>query len=112
MFTRTCLVCHSVANEGAKLGPPLDGSAHRGTEGLLRAIVTPSAAVESGYRLLLVETVVGEHLDGFLASQDEHAIVLRRPQREDLRVERGSIASLAFDTVSVMPLFAYLTSLR
>lgn len=126
VFERTCLVCHSVAKQGAALGPPLDGSAHRGTEALLRAIVTPSAAVESGYRLLLVETQEGERLDGLLARQDEREIVLRRQGREDLVLAREAIASLGFDRLSVMPdglldglsdddvaaLFAYLATLR
>ncbi|MBI5433439.1 MAG: c-type cytochrome [Planctomycetes bacterium] len=130
VFERTCMVCHSVTTagklEGAKIGPPLDGSAHRGIEGLLRAVVTPSAAVESGYRLLLVETTSGERLDGFLASQDEREIVLRRQDRDDLRLARAEIASLAFDKLSVMPdglldglpdaevadLFAFLAALR
>lgn len=126
VFERTCLVCHSVAKLGAAIGPPLDGSAHRGTEALLRAIVTPSAAVEGGYRLLLVETLEGEHLDGLLARQDERSIVLRRQGREDLVLAREGLASLAFDRLSVMPdglldglsddevaaLFAYLAGLR
>jgi putative heme-binding domain-containing protein len=88
--------------------------------------LTPNAAVESGYRLLLVETRAGERLDGFLASSDDGSIVLRRQGREDLRLERTELASSAFDRISVMPeglldglsdaeiagLFGYLLSLR
>lgn len=126
VFARTCQVCHTVAREGAAIGPPLDGAALRGVEGLLSSVLTPNAAVESGYRLLLVETRAGERLDGFLASQDERSIVLRRQGREDLRLGRSELASSAFDRLSVMPeglleglsdseiaaLFAYLLSLR
>jgi putative heme-binding domain-containing protein len=126
LLERTCLVCHSLAGQGAAIGPTLDGVGLRGTEGLLRAILTPSAAVESGYRLLRIETTDGELFDGYLASQDDQALVLRRQEREDLRLARSSIRRASFERLSVMPegllealsdedardLLAYLATLR
>jgi putative heme-binding domain-containing protein len=103
VFAATCMSCHALHGEGAKIGPPLDGVGLRSIDSLLRAVLTPSAAVESGYRLLRVETTDGERLEGLLASQDEHAIVLRRQGREDLSIERTSVRRMAFDSRSVMP---------
>ncbi len=126
LFTSICMTCHRLRGEGAKVGPPLDGIGLRDTESLLRAVLTPSAAMESGYRLLRVETIEGELLDGMLASQDEHAIVLRRQSREDRSIERTQIRRMSFADFSVMPdgqlealtpadvssLFAYVATLR
>ena len=126
LFVSTCLSCHSLGSDGSKIGPPLDGVGRRESESLLRAVLTPSAAVESGYRLLRVELDDGAMLDGLLASQDEQAVVLRRQGREDTRLERSAIRRLWFDARSVMPdgqleslapadvsaLFAYLATLR
>ena len=103
LFTSTCMACHTLSGEGTRIGPPLDGIGLRDNETLLRALLTPSAAVESGYRLLRVETIEGELLDGLLASEDERAIVLRRQGREDLRLGRSEIRRLFFDARSVMP---------
>ena len=126
VFAESCAVCHRVGGEGKDIGPVLDGAGSKGLEGLLRSVLTPSAGVESGYRTLVVRTTRGELLDGFLAAEDEDSILLRRRDREDLRIQRGEIESARFDRLSVMPeglldglsdgqvsdLFAFLLSLR
>ncbi len=126
LFTANCATCHLVAGEGASIGPVLDGAAAKGTEGLLRAILTPNAGVESGYRTLIVHTTSGEILDGFLAGEDASSIRLRRKDREDLVLPRDEIESARFDSLSLMPegllealpaqdvtdLFTYLRSLN
>ena len=81
----------------------LDGVAAKGTEGILRSVLTPNAGVESGYRTLIVRTTSGELLDGFLAAEDADSILLRRKDREDLRLPRSEIESARFDRLSLMP---------
>ncbi|MFT7487366.1 MAG: putative heme-binding domain-containing protein, partial [Candidatus Paceibacteria bacterium] len=103
LFVATCAGCHQVAGIGANIGPVLDGAASKGSEGLLRSILTPNAGVESGYRNLIVRTKAGELLTGFLASEDSEGIVLRRQDREDLHLLRNQIESARYDKLSVMP---------
>ena len=103
LFAQHCLACHRVGGEGTDIGPVLDGAGAKGIEGLLRSIVTPNAGVESGYRTLVVETVEGELLEGFLAGEDADSIVLRRKDRADLKLPRGEILSMRFDSLSLMP---------
>ena len=126
LFAQHCGACHTVGGEGGQIGPVLDGAGTKGVEGLLRAVLTPSAGVESGYRTLIVRRKGGEILDGFLASEDADSITLRRKDREDLILPRSEIEEARFDRLSVMPdglldtlsdedvqhLFAYLRSLR
>jgi len=125
-FAATCGICHTVKGQGGKIGPVLDGAGANGVEALLRNILTPNAAMEAGYRRFRVETRDGEVLDGLFVSQDDHALVLRQPNAEDLRVPRENIKRAGFTRISVMPeglleglkpqdvsdLFAYLKTLH
>jgi len=126
LFTTTCLVCHQAGGQGAGFAPNLDGAGLRTMDGLLRAILTPSAAIEAGYRSFRVETKDGEIHDGFLASQDASGVVLRQPNVEPLKISAEQIKRAAFRNVSIMPdgllegmeaqqvkdLFAYLKSMK
>jgi putative heme-binding domain-containing protein len=126
LFTTACLVCHQAGGQGAGFAPNLDGSALRGTDGLLRALLTPSAAMEAGYRKFRVETRDGEIYEGFLAQQDASGVVLRQPNAEPMKIPAANIKRAAFQRVSIMPdgllealepqqvsdLFAYLRSLK
>ncbi len=126
LFTSTCMTCHNVAGEGGQIGPVLSGAGAMGTEAVLRALLTPNAAMEAGYRVFRVELKDGDVLDGLLVSQDNDAIVLRRQNTEDLRIPRSAVKRAKFTRVSMMPegllealkpedvsnLFAYLRTLK
>jgi putative heme-binding domain-containing protein len=126
LFNNTCLICHSVGGQGGQIGPVLSGAGAMGTEALLRAVLTPSAAMEAGYRLFRVELKDGDVMDGLLVSQDREALLLRRPNSEDQRIAQAQIKRAAYTKLSLMPeglleplkpeevsdLFAYLKTLR
>jgi putative heme-binding domain-containing protein len=126
LFTNTCMNCHSVGGSGGKIGPVLNGAGAMGVEGLLRAVLTPNAAMEAGYRAFRVELRDGEVVDGFLVSHDNDAIVLRRPNLEDLRLPQARVRRANYTKMSLMPeglleampptdvtdLFAYLRTLK
>jgi putative membrane-bound dehydrogenase-like protein len=126
VFTSTCLACHNVGGQGGQIGPVLSGAGAMGTEAVLRAVLTPNAAMEAGYRVFRVELKDGDVLDGFLVSQDNDAIVLRRQNTEDLRIARNTVKRANFTRMSMMPeglldglgpedvsnLFAYLRTLK
>lgn len=103
LFNMSCAVCHQVNNVGGTIGPTLDSVASKGTEGLLRSILTPNAGVESGYRTLNVKLRDGQLLQGYLAAENPAAITLRRQGRDDLQIARKNIESLRFDARSLMP---------
>jgi putative membrane-bound dehydrogenase-like protein len=126
LFTSACMTCHNVGGQGGQIGPVLSGAGAMGTEAVLRAVLTPNAAMEAGYRVFRVELKGGDVLDGFLVSQDNEAIVLRRQNTEDLRVPRNTVKRASFTRMSMMPeglleglkpedvsnLFAYLRTLK
>jgi putative heme-binding domain-containing protein len=103
LFTTTCLVCHQAGGQGAGFAPNLDGSSLRGTDGLLRAIITPSAAMEAGYRKFRVQTSDGDIFEGFLAQQDANGIILRQPNAEPLKIPSVNIKRAGYQNVSIMP---------
>jgi putative heme-binding domain-containing protein len=126
VFSTICLNCHSVGGKGGQIGPVLNGAGALGVEALLRNILTPSAAMEPGYRTFRVELDNGEIADGLLVSQDKDAIILRRPSVPDLRIPQDTIRTARFTRLSMMPegllegfkpaevsdLFAYLKTLK
>ena len=126
LFTTACLICHQAGGQGAGFAPNLDGSALRGTDGLLRALLTPSAAMEAGYRKFRVETHDGEIHEGFLVEQDVAGVTLRQPNAEPMKIPAANVKRAGFQNVSIMPegllealepkqvsdLFAYLRSLK
>lgn len=126
VFATACQICHSVNGEGGQIGPVLNGAGANGTETMLRAILTPNAAMEAGYRNFRVELRDGETLDGFLVKEDEQAFVLRQPNLQDQRILKEQVRRAEFTHRSIMPeglldsmpvddvrdLFAYLKSLK
>jgi len=77
LFTATCLSCHSAGGEGVGWAPALDGSGHRDNEGLLTAIIDPSAAMEGAYRLRRILKTDGTTVEGYLEKQNERGATLR-----------------------------------
>ncbi|MEO6245552.1 MAG: family 16 glycoside hydrolase [Opitutaceae bacterium] len=126
LFTTLCLACHQFAGQGGAIAPALDGVGNTGVEALLRHILTPSAAMESAYRMFRVVGTDGSVREGFLVEETRDFIVLRAPGAEDRRIPRGEIKKSSYLNRSLMPeglletmpaehvsdLFAHLKSLR
>jgi putative heme-binding domain-containing protein len=121
-----CTACHLIGGQGGNIGPNLSGVGAMGLEAILRNILTPNAAMEPGYRIFRAELKNGEIREGFLASEDKEAVVVRLPGANDLRIARADIVRSSFLRRSLMPeglldalppeqvtdLLAYLQSLK
>lgn len=126
LFATTCMTCHSVGGQGAQIGPVLGGAGAMGIDALVRAVLTPNAAMEAGYRNFRIELNDGEMVEGFLAAQDAEAFVIRRPNAEDVRIAQKEVRRAGHTRTSIMPegllealapsdvqdLFAYLRTLK
>jgi len=125
VFTTRCLTCHQQGGQGGKVGPALDGLGITGTEAILRNVLTPSAAMEGGYRAFRVVTRDGRIVQGLLVSRNAESIVIRQPDTADISVPLRDIDQADFTGISIMPeglleaippeevsdLFSYLKSL-
>jgi putative heme-binding domain-containing protein len=103
VFATRCLACHQQGGRGGRIGPALDGLGLTGTESLLRHVLTPSAAMEGGYRSFRVVTKDGRVVQGLLVSQDADAIVIRQPDTADIRIAARDVAQAGFTAISIMP---------
>jgi putative heme-binding domain-containing protein len=126
LFAGRCLTCHQQGGQGGRIGPALDGLGLTGTEAILRNVLTPSAAMEGGYRAFRVVTRAGRVVQGLLVSWDADAIVIRQLDTADLRIPAPDVAQAGFTAISIMPeglleamtsdevsdLFAYLQTLK
>jgi len=126
LFTALCLTCHQQGGKGGTIAPPLDGLGLVGVDALLRNLLTPSAAMESAYRIFRVVTREGRVEEGFLVEENADTLLLRSPGAEDRRIRRADIRSSGYLPRSLMPeglleslgegqvgdLFAHLKSLR
>ena len=126
VFAAKCLTCHQQGGQGGKIGPALDGLGLTGVEAILRHVLTPSAAMEGGYRSFRVVVRDGRVIQGLLVSRDADAIVIRQPDVADTRIAAKDVAEAEYTGVSIMPegllealqpqevsdLFAHLVSLR
>ncbi len=122
----SCLICHQVQDEGIAIGPDLSGAGAMGIDSLLRNILTPNDALESGYYRHDIRLTDGTFTSGFLAAESEETLTLRRIGADDLVIPRNQIASHNIAKRSLMPeglidrysdqqvsdLFAYLLSLK
>ena len=73
---QTCLMCHSVGDQGHDFAPALDGSAMRENEALLTAILNPDAAVEGSYAVYRVTKKDGSSLEGYLVKRDNRGTTI------------------------------------
>ncbi|MGB1131052.1 MAG: hypothetical protein ACPG4K_13460, partial [Haloferula sp.] len=103
LLSALCTSCHVIDGQGGQLGPNLSGAAEMGLEGVLRNILTPNAAMESGYRIYRVEKKNGEIIDAFFVSEDKNAVVIRLAGLADQRIPKSEIASTRFIRRSLMP---------
>jgi putative heme-binding domain-containing protein len=121
-----CYACHLINGEGANIGPNLSGVGAMGTEAILRNILMPNAAMEAGYRIYRVELKSGDLVEGFFASENADAVLVRVPGGEERRVPKKEIRDATYLRRSLMPeglldamspqqvsdLFAFLKSLH
>ncbi len=121
-----CQACHLMGPAGGNIGPNLSGVGAMGTEGILRNILQPNAAMENGYRIYRVELKNGDLVDALFVSEDKDAVVVRAPGTEDRRIPKAEIRDTKYLRRSLMPeglldaytpeqvsdLFAYLKTLK
>jgi putative heme-binding domain-containing protein len=126
LFSGVCATCHQVQGAGGQIGPDLSGAGAMGIEALLHNLLTPNAAVESGYYVNTVELRSGEILTGRLLGETPSALTLRPVGGADRQIARADVKKHTASRKSLMPdglidglpegmlqdLFAYLKSLR
>jgi len=99
-----CKACHQSGDGPELLGPNLtDISGRLNRAEILESILNPSKKVDDKYRGFLIVTADGTLRTGRLLSQDEHMVVLRDSQNNDVRINRIEIDEMKLSPESMMP---------
>lgn len=78
VFRTNCATCHRYGQQGADIGPDLTQIHQKfDKNGLLDAIIHPSAAIAFGYEPWLITTKKGQTFYGFLVSDSEQSVIIK-----------------------------------
>jgi putative membrane-bound dehydrogenase-like protein len=125
--TNSCGGCHRVQGRGQWVGPDLSTIGVKyGRDELIRSILSPSAAIGSNFRSVVVALADGRVLTGLPVEETADRLLLKTAAGERVVVPTGSIEERRTSDVSLMPdglaqaltegelvdLIAYLSTLR
>ncbi len=103
VFQQHCSNCHQIKGIGLRFGPDLSGvGAKLSKRGLYQAIIFPSAAINFGYEGMQLETVAGEHYQGYVESETEDELLLRLQVGETRSFSRTELKQVVPMTHSLM----------
>lgn len=103
IFTATCNVCHQVNNIGYDFGPKLGEIGSKlPKEGLLEAIVHPSAGIGFGYEGWELKMKDGSTLSGIIASKTETDIDIKFPGGAHKQIKTSDVQTLTQMKQSMM----------
>lgn len=103
LFADNCGKCHTLFNQGGKIGPDLTAYKRDDLRGILMNVLQPSLEIREGFETFLVSTDDGRQLSGFIADQDSGVVVLRGVDGKNVIVPRDTIEDMRAAPVSLMP---------
>lgn len=103
VFSRLCVACHKVGNEGQQVGPDLQSVAGHPPDKLLANILDPSADVQPGYGAYQCELSDGTEVYGLIAVETGNSVTIKLPDGTARVVLRKDIKSLRGLNASLMP---------
>jgi putative heme-binding domain-containing protein len=102
LFARTCAKCHTLFEDGGKIGPDLTGSQRVNPEYVLTKVLDPSAVVAKDYQMTIFNLADGRTVNG-IVKQDDGKVVTVQTQNELLRLAKSDIESRKQSSQSMMP---------
>ena len=103
LFSKLCMSCHKINNEGHEVGPNLASITNNSSESLLVSILDPSASVEAKYLSYQVSTDNGLSRNGMLTTETGSSITLLSAEGKRETILRNEIDQLQGSTKSLMP---------
>jgi putative heme-binding domain-containing protein len=91
VFTKNCAICHKLGDEGAKIGPQLDGIGIRGAARVMEDVLDPNRNVDRSFRTTTLVTTNGLPMSGLLVREDGKVLVLIDSLGKEQRVSIDEI---------------------
>ena len=103
VFQTQCAACHSLAGQGGRVGPELDGIGHRGVERLCEDVLDPNRNVDRVFRYSVVTLKNGSAVTGLFRREEGALVVFVDAAGKELTVEKSEIAQRTEADTSLMP---------
>ncbi len=103
VFQQSCAVCHRIGNEGALVGPQLEGIGNRGLERLLEDLLDPNRNVDSAFRSHIITLKDGEVMSGLPRREEGELLVVADSTGKEISLPRKNIESRKESELSLMP---------
>ena len=102
LFAKNCATCHTLFNDGAKIGPDLTGSQRANPDYLLSKLIDPSAVVARDYQMTVVTTTTGRTISGLVKEESDKTLTMQT-QNEVVRLAKSDIEERRRSPQSMMP---------
>lgn len=102
VFARTCASCHTLFQEGGKVGPDLTGSQRANPDYLLAKLLDPNAVVGRDYQVTNIVTTTGRLITGIVGKDDGKTVSIQT-QNELIALPVVEIEERHKTTQSIMP---------
>ena len=96
-------VCHTLFNEGNKIGPDLTTANRKDRDFLLVSIVDPSVQVRKEFLAYVVHTSDGRVYTGLLTGQNPSSVTVVGAKNEHTTIPRNDIEEIKESPISLMP---------
>ncbi len=102
LFSKYCAGCHTLFNEGGKIGPDLTGSQRANPEYVLTKLLAPNAVVARDYLMTVVTTSDGRSISGIVKEENDKLILLQTATVA-VRIPKTEIEERTRSNQSLMP---------
>jgi putative heme-binding domain-containing protein len=103
VFTQNCAACHRIANQGAQIGPQLDGIGKRGPARLIEDILDPSRNVDQAFRTTNFYMTNGDAISALLRSDQGETLIIADATGKETTLPKSKIKKRAESNLSLMP---------
>lgn len=103
VFQKTCAVCHTIAGQGARVGPQLDGIGVRGVPRLCEDILDPSRNVDAAFRYSTFVLDDQNILAGIPRREEGQLLVIADSTGKEIPIPKSKIVRRVESKLSLMP---------
>jgi putative heme-binding domain-containing protein len=103
VFEKNCMICHTLASKGAKVGPQLDGIGIRGLDRVLEDVLDPNRNVDQNFRMTILNLKDGKVVRGLLLREEGEVLVMADDKGKEVPVPKKDVDERSTVQQSPMP---------
>lgn len=103
VFAANCAACHSIAGNGGRVGPELDGIGNWGAARLIEKVLDPNRNVSPEFRYSTVRMTGDRTFTGLLRRQEGETLIFVDPTGREVAIPEDEIVERTETPYSLMP---------